>query len=105
MGDKDPPANCEVCGIDTAPYCNCCDLPTGPWEYYMVHNSLWQAAGMTTGFLCIGCLEYRIGRKLWWGDFTTAPVNDIDTELDTERLINRKLRMGPGNEDRTRTDQ
>jgi hypothetical protein len=27
----------------------------------MVHKHVWEAAGMTAGFLCIGCLEARLG--------------------------------------------
>ena len=46
----------------------------------MVHDAVWQAAGMPTdrlqgagrGFLCIGCLEGRLGRKLVARDFTSA---------------------------------
>lgn len=64
---------CRDCGTET--------LPTA-WdrraEYYMVHDHLWQAAGMgaVDGCLCIGCLEARLGRELAPDDFTDAPVND-----------------------------
>jgi hypothetical protein len=36
----------------------------GRWEWYMVRNELWASAGLNDGFLCIACLESRIGRKL-----------------------------------------
>jgi hypothetical protein len=66
-------ALCVDCGTDT--------LPTG-WhrraEYYSVHDEVWAAAGMPfEGFLCIGCLEVRVGRRLTRSDFTDAPVNDL----------------------------
>jgi hypothetical protein len=58
-------ALCVDCGTDT--------LPTG-WhrraEYYSVHDEVWAAAGMQfEGFLCIGCLEVRVGRRLTRSDF------------------------------------
>lgn len=70
---------CDDCGVDTTP-----EPPAG-WEYYMVHDPVWAAAGMPVpddpegfvgeGILCIGCLEKRLGRKLTPDDFTGAPVN------------------------------
>jgi hypothetical protein len=42
-------------------------------EYYMIHNHLWPKV---KGFLCIGCLETRIDRKLEPSDFTNVPVNN-----------------------------
>jgi hypothetical protein len=58
----------------------------------MVHNDLWKAAGMMPdgGFLCIGCLETRIGRQLHPNDFTDAPINNPGDPWDTERLRSRK---------------
>ena len=32
-----------------------------PDEYYMVAGEVWDAAGMDSGYLCIGCLEDRLG--------------------------------------------
>jgi hypothetical protein len=55
----------------------------------MVHDALWQKAKMRTGFLCIGCLERRLGSMLTVNDFTTAPINNPDL-WDTERLASRK---------------
>jgi hypothetical protein len=44
----------------------------------MVRDSVWQAAGMTArGYLCIGCLEARLGRQLHRRDFTAVPVNSL----------------------------
>jgi hypothetical protein len=48
---------------------------TGEW--YMVHDHVWAQAGTCDrgGYLCIGCLETRLGRHLAGDDFTDAPVN------------------------------
>ena len=49
----------------------------------------------STGYLCIGCLERRLGRELTIDDLTLAPINDPD---DAERLaeIKRQKRQRPG---------
>jgi hypothetical protein len=54
---------CVDCGIDTTPGKRG-RRHTGGWEHYMVHSEVWTLAGMKKGFLCIGCLEKRIGREL-----------------------------------------
>jgi hypothetical protein len=63
---------CLDCGRET--------LPTGPGtaEYYMVHDHVWEAAHAPEhGYLCIGCLEARLGRQLHRLDFTSAQINDL----------------------------
>jgi len=77
---------CVDCGIDTCPR-------KGRWEYYMVHNAVWAEAGMDPdgGYLCIGCLEKRLGRMVRPRDFTGAPINDFDVPWDTTRLASRKM--------------
>jgi hypothetical protein len=41
----------------------------------LVKDSVWRR-GQRGGFLCVGCLEHRIGRKLSSGDFQrSAKVN------------------------------
>ena len=70
----------------------------GKSEWYMVHDRIWQEAGAPTrpvmdrrtpGFyLCIGCLETRIGRHLTPADFPDYPVND-PSPLNTDRLNDR----------------
>ena len=57
----------------------------------MVRNRVWSAAGMRHGFLCIGCLESRIGRRLTPRDFTSAPINEIDNPWHTIRLTSRLI--------------
>jgi hypothetical protein len=77
---------CIDCGVDTTPCTGkrgC--RHKGRHEYYMVRDRVWAEAGMRTGivyhyggggdYLCIGCLEQRIGRKLHFADFTDVPVN------------------------------
>ena len=67
-------APCHDCGTDTL---SCkAGVPT---EYYMVHPEVWSAAGMPAhGYLCIGCLEARLGRQLHRHDFPRAPINDLN---------------------------
>lgn len=60
-------------------------------EYYMVHHHIWEAAVPDETerriFLCIGCLERRLGRRLVSTDFAEVPVNYFpDKSL---RLLNR----------------
>jgi hypothetical protein len=47
----------------------------------MVKDEVWDAAGGLSGyldcfFLCIECLELRLGRCLTPNDFTDVPVNE-----------------------------
>lgn len=102
---------CNDCGAPT-------DTQDGPGEYYMVTGDTWTAAGMhpehvsvvhqdgswtrvttdghgnITGgpfpseFLCIGCLEKRLGRELSGADFLNCPLNAM-REQQTARLRNR----------------
>jgi hypothetical protein len=76
---------CVDCGIDTCPC-------TGKREWYMVHKAVWAKAGMERdgGYLCIGCLERRLGRMLRPRDFTDAWINDLHT-WQTKRLVSRLL--------------
>ena len=68
-------------------------IEDGTWEWYMVHDRVWAAAGMDTGtiplggrgFLCVGCLEARLGRRLRRRDFIDAPVN-WPSAIDTPRM-------------------
>jgi hypothetical protein len=83
-----PKSLCADCGSDTAPCTGkrgCRHI--GKWEHYMVKNSVWRRAGLRHGFLCIGCLEGRLGRSLRPSDFTAAPINDRDNPWHTPRLL------------------
>lgn len=87
------PNLCADCGVDTVPctgHRGCRHI--GKWEHYMVHNALWRQAGDVDGFLCVGCLERRIGRQLTPLDFTEFPIN-WPSEWDTPRLAARKLSL------------
>jgi len=88
FGPHDP-APCADCGVDTTPWAD--GEPTGPWEYYMVRNELWEQATASTParFLCIGCLEFRIGRELTYYDFINAPINDPTDDISSDRLRQR----------------
>lgn len=86
-------APCKDCGIDTTPCTGkrgC--RHAGKWEYYMVRDRLWAKAGMKKddGYLCIGCLEKRIGRALRARDLPDLIVN-IPDAWDTPRLLSRRL--------------
>lgn len=63
----------------------------------MVHEAVWLAAGMNlytpevgSGFLCVGCIEKRLGRELTHADFPDYPINWPDP-WDTPRLAARKV--------------
>ena len=72
--------------------CVDCGIETKPFEMYMVVADVWAQAGAGDGFLCVGCLEDRLGRVLEPDDFKRVPLND-DDELDSIRL---RLRKGSG---------
>lgn len=62
------------------------------YEYYMVHDELWDIATEDTFsevMLCIGCLENRLGGRLTKEDFTGAPINTIGLITGSTRLKNR----------------
>lgn len=54
---------CADCGLDK--------------HYYMLLYSVWHKAiaNQFARFLCLDCVENRLGRQLTQTDFSTAPVN------------------------------
>jgi hypothetical protein len=83
---------CSDCGTDTTPCTGkrgC--RHKGRWEYYMIRDAIWAACGMKDGFLCIGCIEARLGRQLASRDFVKVPING-PSSWDTPRLAERKAR-------------
>lgn len=98
---------CVDCSVDTTPCTGkrrC--RHAGKWEHYMVTAEVWRAAGMPAptvrgydesdgDFLCVGCLEGRLGRVLVPADFTRAPING-PSPWDTPRLAARKREAPKG---------
>lgn len=87
-----PTFNCRDCSINTVPL-------DDKREYYEVNDYLWMHDARAEGigqadhgpdgyFLCIGCLELRIGRMLKPSDFKPFPANRPSPWL-TDRLNNR----------------
>lgn len=80
------PAPCTDCGVDTL------NIPGHEFrrsEYYMLDSDVWEAvADEHDRYLCIGCLEQRMGRQLTPDDFQDVPINQPD-HGKTERLISR----------------
>lgn len=83
----------ELCS-DTMPCEDCRESTSDLCEYYMVRDNLWDAYGCGSGYLCIGCLEDRVGRKLESRDFTGCNLN-IACENDSDRLRDRKGKIYP----------
>lgn len=81
---------CLDCGAHTTPCTGkrgCRHI--GRWEHYMVLPEVWAAARMGKGYLCIGCLERRLGRRLQPEDFSGLPINESDNPWNTPRLASR----------------
>jgi hypothetical protein len=90
-----PPTPCADCGIELIP-ATPHDIPD--WQRYMVTDHVWAAAGMTPlgGWLCIDCLELRLGRPLVPDDLDDLPLNDLDAGKDVPRLAELKRAAGHG---------
>jgi ribosomal protein L34E len=78
-------APCQDCGQRTI------GTKKIPGEWYMVHDSLWAQAAMEPlgGWLCVGCLERRIGRRLTPADFKDVAANDSTRMRHSDRLASR----------------
>ena len=76
---------CLDCGVDTRKI----------EEFYMILPELWLTAvpdedHTMNKFLCIGCLEHRLGRKLCTSDFPAhIPLNFPERDGMSDRLKNR----------------
>jgi hypothetical protein len=62
----------------------------------MVRDEVWERAWADRDrlphgkeFLCVGCLETRLGRMLTHADFTDAPVNTYSKRGASARLRDR----------------
>ena len=78
---------------------NCHDcrwLTTALGEFYMVHDHLWEQVCQVSPraiphFLCIGCLEERLGRMLTPDDFTDCLLNDPDKPQGASSRLRKRL--------------
>ena len=70
MTKGNPKHLCLDCKIDTIDRAR-------TWDYYMVHDDLWQVAGVGIDML-LSCFAQRLGRPLEASDFTPAPINRIN---------------------------
>jgi hypothetical protein len=102
-------AICCDCGMDTMP----CPSRPGTLEQFIVKDTVWSAAGMPAGkidprnhelvgggFLCVGCIEARLGRRLTIDDFNplTVPLL-LGDPYCTKRLRSRALYRTQAEED------
>jgi hypothetical protein len=73
--------DCVDCGVCVVAY-------TGDVENYMVWEDIWPAVD---GFLCVACLESRLGRRLTAADLDVSlPINYPGVQRDTPRLFRLK---------------
>lgn len=89
--DAAKPKACDDCAIDVTPYDEDGRPTEGAWEWYMVHDAVWEAAsrdGQPARILCIGCLEQRLGRRLEPNDFANLGINEPGG-LESDRLLDR----------------
>lgn len=73
-------ARCDDCGFDTLD-------PEGS-EWYAVADAVWQPVAADATFLCVGCLEERLGRRLTPTDFSPFGIESPSPE--SRRLADRK---------------
>lgn len=66
-----------------------CDVRLQGEIAYMVRESLWQTVGADRGFLCVGCLEARMSRRLDRHDFALLGVNLSGFGRKSGRLLDR----------------
>jgi hypothetical protein len=97
---QDGPPYCFECGADL--------FEIGEFSY-VVRRDLWLAAvpweaGGMFNFLCIGCLEDRLGRQLTADDFPDdIPMNFDSRQWRSERLQARRKGMRLGRPRATRS--
>jgi hypothetical protein len=72
--------------------CHDCGVPTVEiGEYFMVTSDIWQTYCSDARYLCIGCVETRLGRTLNRWDFTIAPINDYEFRVGMSIRMRERL--------------
>ncbi len=71
--------NCKFCGNSTYN------------EYYMVTDAVWNKAHCKTGFVCVGCIETRLGRNLTFQDFKHVPCNWLPFDMPKSPRLQSRL--------------
>lgn len=84
------PNACDDCQVDVTPHDEYGRAVERGWEWYMVLPAVWQAASNEDEprYLCIGCLEERLGRHLVARDFSNLGINESG-RLASARLADR----------------
>lgn len=86
------PSLCDDCSVDVTPHDQYGSPFEGGWEWYMVRDEIWSLVNAgheeETHYLCIGCLEGRLGRGLTARDFADLEVNE-PSPIYTRRLLDR----------------
>ncbi len=84
-----------------ATLCADCSVDVLPGHWYVVEDTVWAAAMAAGGaagrarrpraeFLCLDCLEHRLGRRLDVADLIACPANAPGWSLDSPRLFELK---------------
>lgn len=73
------PLPCDGCGVDVG------ELD----EWYMLRHDVWHAVADGAPFLCVGCVESRLGRRLVRDDFSDVPLNTLADVRRSRRLTDR----------------
>jgi hypothetical protein len=72
--------------------CHDCGVPTAEiGEYFMVTSDIWQSYCSDARYLCIGCVETRLGRTLNRWDFIIAPINDYESRVGMSSRMRDRL--------------
>lgn len=74
-----------------------CDRCGEPDEPYDLHDSMWNAVTDNTHerFLCLACVELRLGNTLSLKHFTDAPINYGVFNFDCRTYIENKIKKHP----------
>jgi hypothetical protein len=73
-------------------------------EFFMIHHHLWDEYIRHGGWMCVSCVERRLGRELTRDDFILCPIN-VTTFRKTDRLLARMGGEPLNHEDLLRTNQ